>query len=87
MRGSPSDSSRRSTAVASASISPRLKLVIDMAQAEADRLKDEYVSTEHLFIAIAGESRPFACRAAAAQAGLTRDRVFEALTRSGAASA
>src|SRR5262245_60196642 len=26
-------------------ISPRLKLVTDLAQAEADRLKDEYVST------------------------------------------
>ena len=37
-------------------ISPRLKLVTDMAQAEADRLKDEYVSTEHLFIAIASET-------------------------------
>jgi ATP-dependent Clp protease ATP-binding subunit ClpB len=35
-------------------ISPRMKLVTDLAQAEATRLKDEYVSTEHLFIAIAG---------------------------------
>ena len=37
-------------------ISPRLKLVTDLAQAEAERLKDEYVSTEHLFIAIASET-------------------------------
>src|SRR3954449_4752509 len=29
-------------------LSPRLKLVTDLAQAEADRLKDDYVSTEHL---------------------------------------
>src|SRR5438045_1667755 len=36
-------------------LSPRLRLVTDLAQAEADRLKDEYVSTEHLFVAIAGE--------------------------------
>src|SRR3954463_14045096 len=31
------------------SLSPRAKLVTDQAQAEADRLNDEYVSTEHLF--------------------------------------
>jgi ATP-dependent Clp protease ATP-binding subunit ClpB len=36
-------------------MSPRLKLVTDQAQAEADRLKDEFVSTEHLFIALADE--------------------------------
>src|SRR5690606_246121 len=29
-------------------LSPRLKTVADTAQREADRLKDEYVSTEHL---------------------------------------
>ena len=29
-------------------LSPRLRLVADLAQAEAERLKDEYVSTEHL---------------------------------------
>jgi ATP-dependent Clp protease ATP-binding subunit ClpB len=38
-----------------AGMSPRLKTVTDRAQAEADRLKDEFVSTEHLFLAIASE--------------------------------
>ena len=37
-------------------MSPRLQLVTDQAQAEADRMKDEYVSTEHLFMAIASEA-------------------------------
>ena len=37
------------------SMSPRAKLVTDHAQAEADRLKDEFVSTEHLFLAITDE--------------------------------
>src|SRR3954451_15527277 len=61
-------------------ISPRLKLVIDLAQAEAGRLKDEFVSTEHLFVAIAGETgRSPAARLLAAR-GLTRDSIFEALT-------
>ena len=64
----------------SASISPRLNLVFDMAQAEADRLKDEYVSTEHLFVAILGETGRSPAARLLSQAGLTRDRVFEALT-------
>ena len=34
-------------------VSQRLKLVVDLAQAEATRLKDDFVSTEHLFVAIA----------------------------------
>src|SRR5207302_10854371 len=37
-------------------MSPRSKTVTDQAQAEADRLKDELVSTEHLLIAIADEA-------------------------------
>ena len=63
-----------------ASVSPRLKLVTDLASAEADRLKDDYVSTEHLFIAIAGEEGRSPASRLLKQAGLTRDRIFEALT-------
>ncbi len=63
-----------------ASISPRLKLVTDLASAEAERLKDEYVSTEHLFIAIASEEGRSPAARLLKQAGLTRDRIFEALT-------
>src|SRR5215831_3120502 len=37
-------------------LSPRLKLVADLAEAEAERLKDEYVSTEHLLVALASET-------------------------------
>jgi ATP-dependent Clp protease ATP-binding subunit ClpB len=33
-------------------MSPRLNLVTQQAQAEADRLKDDYVSTEHLLVAM-----------------------------------
>src|SRR5262245_24290302 len=36
-------------------LSPRVRQVFTAAEQEAERLKDEYVSTEHLFIAIAGE--------------------------------
>ncbi len=37
-------------------ITPRLKKVIESAEAEAEALKDEYVSTEHLLLAMAQES-------------------------------
>src|SRR5215212_1669482 len=36
-------------------LSARLRKVTDAAEAEAERLKDEYVSTEHLLLAIASE--------------------------------
>jgi ATP-dependent Clp protease ATP-binding subunit ClpB len=64
----------------SATISPRLKLVVDLAEAEAERLKDEYVSTEHLFVALAGETGRSPAARLLQQLGLTRDRIFEALT-------
>jgi ATP-dependent Clp protease ATP-binding subunit ClpB len=37
-------------------ISPRLKKVIESAESEAEALKDEYVSTEHLLLAITQEN-------------------------------
>jgi ATP-dependent Clp protease ATP-binding subunit ClpC len=36
-------------------ITPRLKRVLDIANQEAKRLKDDYVSTEHIFLGIASE--------------------------------
>ena len=61
------------------SMSPRLKLVTDQAQAEADRLKDEFVSTEHLFIGIADETGRSAGAQFLKQHGITRDTVLETL--------
>ena len=61
-------------------MAPRFKLVTDQAQAEADRLKDEYVSTEHLFVAIADESGRSPAAQLLKQQGVTRDRIFQALT-------
>src|SRR5580765_533572 len=62
------------------SISPRLKLVTDLAQAEADRLKDEFVSTEHLLVAIASETGRSPSARLLADRGITRDKIFAALT-------
>jgi ATP-dependent Clp protease ATP-binding subunit ClpB len=62
------------------SLSPRFKAVTDLAQAEADRLKDEYVSTEHLLVAIASETGRAPAARLLTERGLTRDKIFEALT-------
>ena len=60
-------------------MSPRLKLVTDRAQAEADRMKDDFVSTEHLFIAIAEETGRSPAAQLLKQLGITRDTILQAL--------
>jgi ATP-dependent Clp protease ATP-binding subunit ClpC len=42
-------------AVGQVYITPRLKRVLDNAQEEANAMQDEYISTEHLFLAICNE--------------------------------
>ena len=60
-------------------LSPRLRQVADTAERDAERLKDEYVSTEHLFVAIADEgARSPSARLLQAR-GVTRDAVLQAL--------
>src|SRR5687768_6076987 len=59
-------------------LAERLRAMFDRAQGEAERLKDEYVSTEHLLIAIAQERDGAAGRALAA-AGVTPDAIYRAL--------
>jgi len=61
-------------------LGPRLKLVTDLAQAEADRLKDEFVSTEHLLVAIASETGRSPSARLLTDRGVTRDKIFAALT-------
>src|SRR5215470_5722366 len=61
-------------------MSPRFKLVTDQAQAEADRLKDDFVSTEHLFIALADESGRSPSAQLLKQNGVSRDSILQALT-------
>ena len=57
-------------------ITPRVKRVLDLAQEEANRLKDEYISTEHLFLAISTERNTSAARLLA-ENGVTRERINE----------
>src|SRR5437016_5805147 len=58
----------------------RLRPATDQAQAEADPLKDEYVSTEHLFVAIADETGRSPAAQLLRQRGITRDSILQSLT-------
>ena len=59
-------------------ITPRVKRIIDLANEEANRLKDEYISTEHIFLAILSERSTPAARLLEG-AGVNRERVNEAI--------
>ncbi len=59
-------------------ITPRVKRIIDLANEEANRLKDEYISTEHIFLAILNERSTPAARLLEG-AGVTRERVYDAI--------
>jgi ATP-dependent Clp protease ATP-binding subunit ClpB len=59
--------------------SARFRAVLAAAQAEATRMKDEYVSTEHLLLAIAAETGRAESARLLQSRGITRDRILEAL--------
>ncbi len=59
---------------------PRIPRLMQNARQEADRFKDEFVSTEHLLIAIAGETRGEAA-AILAQFGVNQEKIYQALRK------
>jgi ATP-dependent Clp protease ATP-binding subunit ClpB len=59
-------------------VSARLDVVLRAAEDEMRAFKDEYISTEHLLLAVAGE-RNGASAAALAGEGVTRDALMKAL--------
>ena len=61
-------------------LSPRMKLIVDSAQAEATRLQDEFVSTEHLFVALAAEAGRSPAAQLLQRLGVTKDALYKALT-------
>jgi ATP-dependent Clp protease ATP-binding subunit ClpB len=63
------------------SVTARLAKVLDAATREAKRLKDEYVSVEHLVIALAEEGKSTAAGRILASHGVTRDAFLTALTK------
>ena len=66
-------------------LSPRMNLIVNSAQAEATRLQDEFVSTEHLLVALATEAGRSPAGGGAAQLlqriGATKDALYAALTQ------
>ncbi|MGE0591293.1 MAG: ATP-dependent chaperone ClpB [Vicinamibacterales bacterium] len=62
-------------------LSPRMKLLFDSAQAEAQRMQDEYISTEHLLLALATEAGRSPAAQLLAKLGATKDALYAALTQ------
>ncbi|TMA26954.1 MAG: ATP-dependent chaperone ClpB [Deltaproteobacteria bacterium] len=60
-------------------LAQRTLKVLDAAEEEAGKLKDEYTSTEHILLALAAEKRGAAAEVLKS-AGVTRDRILQALT-------
>jgi ATP-dependent Clp protease ATP-binding subunit ClpC len=59
-------------------ITPRVKRVLDQANAEANQLKDDYISTEHIFLAIASEKDTLPARILR-EKGISKERIYEAI--------
>ncbi|HEY6359941.1 MAG TPA: ATP-dependent chaperone ClpB [Vicinamibacterales bacterium] len=61
--------------------SPRMKLIFDSALAEAQRMQDEYVSTEHLLLAVAAEAGRSPAAQLLLKQGISKDKLYAALTQ------
>jgi len=59
-------------------ITPRVKRVFDQANREAGSLRDEYISTEHIFLAIASE-RGTPTDRLLRDNGITKQRIYDAI--------
>lgn len=59
-------------------LTPRTKKLFTIARSEAERMKDEYVGCEHLFLAIA-EEREGEVSNINREMGITKERVYQAL--------
>jgi len=61
-------------------ITPNVRRIVDQAYTEANRLKDEFTSTEHLFLAILNE-KGTAVAKLLEELGITRAKVFEIIVK------
>ncbi len=60
-------------------LSPRLRVVLDAAQADAKAMQDEFVSTEHLLMGVLGEPGRATSVELLKARGISREKVLEAL--------
>ncbi|MFN0071824.1 MAG: ATP-dependent chaperone ClpB [Chloroflexota bacterium] len=67
----------QSTTPTQLSISPRFRQMFEGATSEAERLKDEYISTEHFLLALVDDKG--SAGSVLKRHGLTRDRLYQAL--------
>jgi ATP-dependent Clp protease ATP-binding subunit ClpB len=63
------------------SVTQRLGRLLDDAEQEAQRLKDDYVSVEHLVLALLDEGQGAAAGRLLAEQGVSRDAFLQALTK------
>jgi ATP-dependent Clp protease ATP-binding subunit ClpB len=68
----------RASATTQPYMSQRFRQLVERATEEAQRLKDDYISTEHFLLALL-DDRQGAASQALQQLGVTRDRVYQAL--------
>jgi ATP-dependent Clp protease ATP-binding subunit ClpC len=73
-----SNSPYGSSATAQVFITPRLKRIMDIAYEEAMKMKDEYISTEHMLLAIASERNTPSANVLR-EATITKERIAEAI--------
>ena len=59
--------------------SPEFRQIYELAQTEAERLKDDYVSTEHFLLALTEDGGKGPAGQLLRAAGVTRDRLYAAL--------
>ncbi len=67
-------------AVGQVYITPRLKRVLDNAHEEAKNMQDEYISTEHIFLAICNEKGTPTARILQ-EVGVTKTKVLDAIEK------
>jgi len=73
-----------SGAAGTATLSREFSAVAQRAEKEAEQMKDEYVSAEHLLLALADPGagvRPFPAQRILNEAGITRDAILKALVQ------
>jgi ATP-dependent Clp protease ATP-binding subunit ClpB len=61
-------------------LSPRMPLIFEAASNEAKRLQDDFISVEHLLVALAGEAGRSPGAQLLQRSGATRDAIYKAMT-------